>query len=33
VFDEVIAELLVSSRGSTSSDAALRTGSVGVFGR
>ena len=33
VFDDVIAELLVSSRGSTSADAALRTGSVGAFGR
>ena len=33
VFDEVIAELLVSSRRSASADAALRTGSVGVFGR
>ncbi len=33
VFDDVFAELLVSSRGSTSADAALRTVSVGAFGR
>ncbi len=33
VFDDVVAELLVSSRGSTSADAALRSGRVGAFGR
>ena len=33
VFDDVISELLVSTRGSTSGDAALRVGSVGAFGR
>jgi hypothetical protein len=33
VFDDVVAELLVSTRGSTSGDAALRVGSVGAIRR
>ena len=33
VFDDVSAELLVSTRGSASSDAALRRGPVGALGR
>jgi hypothetical protein len=33
VFDDVVAELLVSTRGSASDDAALRGGSVGAIRR